>query len=117
MPIFSKKRTAYFRTKSNNIVRAKSNNTVRAKSNNIQESGGPIINFILSIGRRCYSTDFLDRFKLRKMSSPFDYIFIDFETSLKIISNNFDDYLHDIIAVNKNKQQIELFYKKKYNSC
>ena len=25
------------------------------------------------------------------MSSPFDYLFIDFETSLKIINNNFNE--------------------------
>ena len=72
----------------------------------------PIINFIFSIGYRCYSTDFLNIFKLRKMSSPFDYLFIDFETSLKIINNKFNDYLHDIVLFNKNKQHIELFYKK-----
>jgi hypothetical protein len=72
----------------------------------------PVINFIFSIGYRCYSVVFLDTFKLRKMSGPFDYLFIDFETSLKIINNNFDDYLHDIILFNKNTQKIELFYKK-----
>ena len=59
--------------------------------------------------------DFLNNYKLRKMSSPFDYLFIDFETSLKIIHNNFDDYLHDIILFNKNTRHIELFYKKNTN--
>ena len=72
----------------------------------------PIINFIFSIGYRCYSPDFLNNFNLRKMSGPFDYLFIDFETSLKIINNNFDDYLYDIILFNKDYQQIELFNKK-----
>lgn len=72
----------------------------------------PIINFIFSIGYRCNSTDFLTNFKLRKMSSPFDYSFIDFETSLKIINTQFNDYCNDIILLNKNKQRIELFYKK-----
>lgn len=72
----------------------------------------PVINFIFSIGYRCYSPDFLNMFKLRKMSSPFDYLIIDFETSLKIINNNFDYYLHDIILFNKNMQDIQLFYKK-----
>ena len=57
----------------------------------------PIINFIFSIGYRCYSTDLLETYKLRKMSSPFDYLFINFETSLKIINNNFEDFLYDII--------------------
>jgi hypothetical protein len=72
----------------------------------------PIINFIFSIGYRCYSPEFLINFKLRKMSGPFDYLFIDLETSLKIINNNFDDYLNDIILFNKNAQHIELFYSK-----
>lgn len=72
----------------------------------------PIINFIFSLGFRCYSPWFLTNFKLRKMSSPFDYLIINFETSLKIINNNFDDYLNDIILLNYDKQHIELFYKK-----
>lgn len=72
----------------------------------------PVINFIFSTGYRCYSPEFLNRFKLRKMSGPFDYLFIDFETSLKIINNNFDDYLCDIILFNRNTQHVELFYKK-----
>ena len=74
-----------------------------------------IINFIFSIGYRCYSSDFLNMFKLRKMSSPFDYLFIDFESSLKIINNNFNNYLHDIVLFNKTTQHIELFYKKNTN--
>jgi len=75
----------------------------------------PIINFIFSIGYRCYSVDFLNFFKLRKMASPFDYLYIDLESSLKIINNNFDDYLCDIILFNKNQQKVELFYKKNTN--
>jgi len=75
----------------------------------------PTINFIFSIGYRCYSPQFLDTFKLRKMSGPFDYLFIDFESSLKIINNKFEDYLYDIILFNKNKKHIELFYKKNTN--
>lgn len=71
-----------------------------------------VITFIFSIGYRCYSTEFLISFKLRKMSGPFDYLFIDLETALKIIHDNFNCYLHDIILFNKNKNKIELFYKK-----
>jgi hypothetical protein len=70
------------------------------------------INFIFSIGFRCYSTDFLNKFKLRKFSGPFDYLFIDLETSFKIINDKFDNYLCDIILFNKNLKKIELFYKK-----
>jgi hypothetical protein len=46
------------------------------------------------------------------MSSPFDYIRIDFETSLKIINNKFHDYLYDIVYFNKETQHIELYHKK-----
>jgi hypothetical protein len=72
----------------------------------------PVINFIFSIGYRCYSPDTLNIFKLRKMSGPFDYLFIDFESALKIIHNNFNDYLCDIVLINKNTKKLELFYKK-----
>lgn len=70
------------------------------------------INFMFSIGYRCYSTNFLKLYNLRKLSSPFDYLFIDFETSLKIINNKFIDYLHDIVLFNKRDNKVELFYKK-----
>jgi hypothetical protein len=72
----------------------------------------PIINFIFSIGYRCNSPDFLKIFKLRKMSGPFDYLFIDFESSLKLIKNNFDDFLSDIVLVNKNSKKIDIIYNR-----
>jgi hypothetical protein len=70
------------------------------------------INFIFSIGYRCYSCNFLTSFNLRKFSGPFDYIFIDFETSLKTINDNFDNFLSDIVVFNKNEQKIELMHNK-----
>jgi len=70
------------------------------------------INFIFSIGYRCNSTLFLKRFNLRKCSSPFDYLFIDLETSFKLINTHFDNYLCDIILFNKDQKKIQLFYKK-----
>jgi len=70
------------------------------------------INFIFTLGYRCYATDFLNTHNLRKMSGPFDYLIIDFETAIKIISNKFSDFTSDIIYSNKNKNQISLFYKK-----
>jgi len=72
----------------------------------------PSINYIFSIGYRCYSSDFLNIYKLRKISGPFDYLFIDFETALKIINNNFNNYLDDIILFNNKTKNIELFYRK-----
>jgi hypothetical protein len=76
----------------------------------------PIINFIFSLGFRCYSPEFLKTFKLRKISGPFDYLFIDFETSLKIINDKFENYLNDVILFNKHTRTIELFRKKNTNN-
>lgn len=72
----------------------------------------PIINFIFPLGARCYSLGFLLKFNLRKMSCPLDALYIDLETSLKIIDSKFADYLHDIVLFNRNAQKLELFYKK-----
>ena len=73
------------------------------------------INFIFSIGYRCYSVDFINNYNLRKFSGPFDYLFIDLESALKIINNKFSDFLNDIIIFNKNDRIIDLFYKKNTN--
>ena len=67
---------------------------------------------IFCIGRRCNSIDFLNQFKLRKFSGPFDHLMIDFETSLQIINTKFENFLYDIITFNKNQKKIELLYKK-----
>ena len=72
----------------------------------------PVINFIFSIGHRCYAQDFLKKYDLKKMSSPFENLIIDFETSLKIINNKFDDFLDDIVLINNGTKHLELFYKK-----
>ena len=72
----------------------------------------PVINFIFNTGHRCYSQDFLKKFELRKMSSPFDNLIIDFETTLKIINNKFVDFLDDIVLINNTTKHLELFYKK-----
>lgn len=68
----------------------------------------PLINVVFSIGFRCYSVDFLNHFKLRKFSSPFDHMIIDFETSLKIINNKFDNYLNDVVLFNRNARHVQL---------
>ena len=45
------------------------------------------INFIFSIGFRCYSPDFLKCHNIRNISWPFDYLFIDIETAFDNINN------------------------------
>lgn len=49
---------------------------------------------------------------MRKFSGPLDYLYIDFETSLKSISEKFENYLSDIVVYNRYEKKIELHYKK-----
>ena len=72
----------------------------------------PTLNFIFNIGHRCFSPDFLDTYKLRKIQSPFDFVFIDYESALKAIATKFADYLYDIVFFNKNAEQIVLYNAK-----
>lgn len=62
------------------------------------------INFIFSAGFSCDSANYLKRYDLRKMSGPFDYMYIDFETTLKVIDTKFEDYTSDIVVCNKHYQ-------------
>lgn len=71
-----------------------------------------VINFVFTTGHRCNSSFFLDTYKLRKMNGPFDNLYVDFESALKLINTNFDDYLNDIILFNKNYKDVRLYYKK-----
>lgn len=71
------------------------------------------INFIFSIGFRCYSPDFLKQHNIRNISGPFDYLFIDIETAFDNINNNFDLFLNDIVVVNKNKKINKIYYSDK----
>lgn len=62
------------------------------------------INFIFSIGFRCNSCDFLKKYDMRHAAGPFDYLFIDIETAFENISNDFENFLSDIVHINKNKK-------------
>jgi hypothetical protein len=69
-----------------------------------------IIYYIFSIGHRCNSTQVLKKHKLRNISSPFDYLFIDIESSFQIINNNFKVFLNDIVLFNKDSNQLNIYY-------
>ena len=68
------------------------------------------INYIFSIGFRCNSTDFFTRYKLRHISGPFDYTFIDIETSFENIYNKFKFFLNNIVFLNKNENILKIYY-------
>jgi hypothetical protein len=71
-----------------------------------------LINFIFSAGFSCDSANYLKQYDLRKMSGPFDFMYIDFETTLKVIASNFEDYTSDIMVCNKHYQNRYLQNKK-----
>jgi hypothetical protein len=73
------------------------------------------INCIFSIGADSNSGNFLTTFNLRKLKSPLDFIYVDFETALRLISEKFENYLSDIVLFNKNAKRVELFYVKNTN--
>ena len=54
------------------------------------------INYIFSIGYRCNSVQFLRKYEMSKFSGPFDWMYIDLDTSLINISDRFSNYLTDI---------------------
>jgi len=72
------------------------------------------INYIFCGGHRCNSVDFLKTRGLRMISGPFDYTFIDIESTFKIINNKFEDYLCDLVIFNKNQQTL---INKKNTNC
>lgn len=58
---------------------------------------------IITIGRRCTTDSFLEKYKIRKFSGPFSYLIIDFESALIEINNNFCNYLKKIKKINNKK--------------
>jgi hypothetical protein len=62
------------------------------------------INNIFTIGYRCTSDEFLDKYlNIRKYSSPFSYMVIDIKTALNFIENKFKNYINkDFIEPGKN---------------
>ena len=64
------------------------------------------INYVFSIGYRCNSVQFVRKYELSKFSGPFDWMYIDLESAIKNIDNEFSDYLTDIETL---KDQ-DLFY-------
>lgn len=71
------------------------------------------INFFFSIGYRCTTVEFLTYYKLRKISGPFDYIFIDIETAFSNINNNFNTFLSDLVHINKYQKKCKMYYSDK----
>jgi hypothetical protein len=69
-----------------------------------------------SIGYRCNSSNFLNKHGHRIMSSPFDYMYIDIESALKCIQDEFANYTKDIVLFSRPKKLTVLFNEKNTTS-
>lgn len=49
----------------------------------------------------------LEKFKIRTFSGPFSYLFVDFETALKIINTEFKHYFSNITKVTNTNYKIK----------
>lgn len=68
------------------------------------------INYVFSIGHRCNCTNFIKKNNLRKISGPFDNMFIDLETCFDNIKNNFLNFLSNMLLINKNENKLVKYY-------
>ena len=66
------------------------------------------INYIFSMGWRCSATLFLHSLGLRSFSSPFDNMFCDLESSLRLSKNKMNGFLDNIIMIKQDQNQIYL---------
>lgn len=58
---------------------------------------------VFSTGYRCNTDDFMKSLNIRKYSSPFSYMVIDYKNALNFINNRFDNYLNFNYVINNNK--------------
>jgi len=66
---------------------------------------------IFCIGRRCNSTELIRYYNLEDESGPFDWLIIDFESSIDLISNSFRDYFNNVTFICKDKNIYEIHNK------
>lgn len=71
------------------------------------------INYVYNAGFRCNASKVLAGFKFRNISSPFDYMFIDIETCFENINNKFQNFMRDIVLINKDKKIYDIYYSDK----
>lgn len=55
------------------------------------------IEYVFATGFRCNSTQFIREHKLVGVSSPLDWVTVDFETSISNIADGFKNFLNDIV--------------------
>ena len=68
------------------------------------------LNFIFSSGFRCCSVNFLEKYELRKIASPFDAMYIDLETCFELVQNRLRNFLTDIAVIDFRNKTQDLLY-------
>tara|TARA_B100000524_G_scaffold124368_1_gene61178 strand:- start:60 stop:878 length:819 start_codon:yes stop_codon:yes gene_type:complete len=66
------------------------------------------IEYIYSMGHRCNCPDFLKYYKIRNISGPFDYLYIDIETCFENIQNNFKLFFNDLVSFMKKSNNLRI---------
>lgn len=70
--------------------------------------------YSFSVGYRCNSVQFLRKYGMSRFSGPFDWMYIDIQTSVENIANDFSNYLSDIVVIKKNENILSLENQKNY---
>jgi hypothetical protein len=66
-----------------------------------------IINYIIPLGSQCFSSFFLKKYALKKISYPFDWIFSSPEVIINILDDKFKKFLNkDYLAIKNEKSKI-----------
>lgn len=68
------------------------------------------INYVFSVGHRCNCVNFIKKNNLRKISGPFDNMFIDLESCFENIEKNFLNFLSNMLLINKNENKLVKYY-------
>lgn len=71
------------------------------------------IKYSFSIGYRCNSVQFLRRYNMSKFSGPFDWMYIDVDSAIQNIIEEFEFYLKDIVIMKKSDSLLKLVYPSK----
>lgn len=66
------------------------------------------IQHVFGIGFRCNVPDFLKRYGLRNTASPFDWMFVDFETAIKHIKTEFVGFLKNQLYMHHASHTFEI---------
>ena len=71
----------------------------------------PVIKYVFAVGHRCYASDAIHRNMLRKFSSPFDFMIMDYSSAFEAINDKLVKFTKDIIICNKGIKRADIMQK------